>query len=49
MIGLEHQYGHRFIVFGHQYGGCDVMWKLYLLLRGCVGKREHAARIYSMG
>ena len=22
--GLGHQHGHRFIVLGHQYGGCDV-------------------------
>ena len=21
--GLGHQHGHRFIVLGHQYGGCD--------------------------
>ena len=26
-IGLEHQHGRRFIVFGYQYGWCDVMWK----------------------
>ena len=25
-IGLEHQHGRRFIVLGHQYGLCDVMW-----------------------
>ena len=26
-IGLEHQHGRRFIVFEHQYGRPDVMWK----------------------
>ena len=26
-IGLEHQYGRRFIVLEHQYGRHDVMWK----------------------
>ena len=26
-IGLEHQQGHRFIVFVHQYGERDVMLK----------------------
>ena len=25
-IRLQHQYGHRFIVFEHQYGCRDVMW-----------------------
>ena len=25
--GLGHQHGRRFIVLGHQYGRCDVMWK----------------------
>ena len=25
-IGLGHQHGPLFIVLGHQYGRCDVMW-----------------------
>ena len=27
MIGLEHQYGRRFVVLEHRYGGRDVVWK----------------------
>lgn len=30
MIGREHQHFHRFIVLVLQYGGYDVMWKLFL-------------------
>ena len=47
-IGLEHQYGRRFIVFGLWTWR---VWRhvktLYWLWQGCLGKREHAARMNS--
>ena len=33
--GLGRQHGRRFIVLGHQYGRCDIMWK-HSIIKLCV-------------
>ena len=45
-IGLEHQYGRRFIVLEHQYGRRDVRWKRSIRLDGALVKQNNnSARV----
>ena len=41
-IGLEHQYGRRFIVLEHPYGRHDIMWKRSIW--GIKKGKENSAR-----